>query len=161
VLLTRLQRASAAPAELERRLPLSLSAEQRTRLRGHCRSDCGQDLLLQLPRGTPLQPGERLLSADGRVLVEVLAAPEQLLRVSAAQPLALLQAAYHLGNRHVALELHPDHLLLPFDSVLLDLLRHRGLQVETVDAPFAPESGAYGGHDAHAHPHAHGHHHQH
>ncbi|MBM5797103.1 MAG: urease accessory protein UreE [Cyanobacteria bacterium M_surface_7_m2_040] len=131
---------------------MSLSAEQRTSLRGHRCSTCGQDLLLQLPRGTPLQPGERLLSADAQVLVEVLAAPEPLLRVSSGDPLALLQAAYHLGNRHVALEIHQDHLLLPFDSVLLDLLRHRGLQVETFAAPFAPEAGAYGAGD-------HGHHH--
>lgn len=134
-------------------MQLSLAADERTSLRGLRRSTCGQDLLLQLPRGTPLQPGERLLSDDQRVLVEVLAAPEQLLQVRAPDPLSLLQAAYHLGNRHVALELHPDYLLLQHDSVLLDLLRRRGLLVETTEAPFSPESGAYG--DGHGHHHHH------
>ncbi len=143
------------PASVQRHLWLSLNADQRTSLRGHRRSDCGQDLLLQLPRGNPLQPGEWLLCADRRQAVQVRAACETLLRVTATTPLALMQAAYHLGNRHVALELHSDHLLLQDDSVLLALLRQRGLQVEPIEAPFQPEAGAYGG--GHGH-HTHGHH---
>jgi urease accessory protein len=139
-----------------RRLELSLSAEQRTSLRGHRLSACGQDLVLQLPRDGALQPGDWLLSDDGFVAVQVVAAPEQLLRVSAPDPLALLQAAYHLGNRHVALELHGDHLLLQQDPVLQDLLQHRGLAVQRIAAPFLPESGAYA--STHGDP-AHGHHH--
>jgi urease accessory protein len=70
--------------------------------------------------------------------------------------LALLQAAYHLGNRHVAMELHADQLLLLQDSVLEDLLRQRGLSVERLQAPFQPEAGAYAGASA-----GHGHHHHH
>ena len=136
----------ALPPGVQRQLQLSLDAEQRTSLRGHRSSDCGQDLVLQLPRGQALRPGERLLDEQQRLAVTVVAAPESLLRVSGPDSLALLQAAYHLGNRHVALELHRDHLLLQHDSVLLDLLRHRGLQVEAVVAPFDPEAGAYGHH---------------
>ncbi len=143
------------PASAQRRLQLLLSAEQRTSMRGHRLSSCGLDLLLQLPRGDALQPGEWLLSADAAVAVQVIAAPEQLLRVSAPAPLALLQAAYHLGNRHVALELHADHLLLQHDSVLRDLLLHRGLQVGEVEAPFRPEAGAYAISEAHGHHHHH------
>lgn len=142
------------PPSIQRRLRLSLSAEQRTSLRGHRRSCCGVDLVLQLPRGDALQPGDWLLSDDGVVAVEVAAAPEQLLRVSSSDRLALLQAAYHLGNRHVALELHDDHLLLQHDSVLRDLLLHRGLTLSEVEAPFQPEAGAYalaGGHGHHHH----------
>jgi urease accessory protein len=62
-----------------------------------------------------------------------------------------LEAAYHLGNRHVALEIHPGELRLLEDPVLAHLLEHRGLQVTPLQAPFQPESGAYG----HAHSHVH------
>jgi urease accessory protein len=143
-------------------LRLSLSAEERSRLRGHRTSRCGRDLLLQLERGEPLLPGEWLLggAADPPVLVE--AAPEALLQVSADELLPLLQAAYHLGNRHVALEIRPSQLRLQADPVLADLLERRGLAVQSLEAPFLPEPGAYaGGHEPHqAHPlsgHPHGH----
>ena len=138
-------------------LRLALRADERTRLRGHRRSACGRDLLLQLPRGAALEPGDRLApEADGpQVVVE--AAREPLLVVRAADPLALLQAAYHLGNRHVAMELHGDELRLGVDNVLEDLLRQRGLSVERIMGPFRPEPGAYerSGH-AHGHDHHHG-----
>jgi urease accessory protein len=139
-------------------LQLPLAADQRTSLRGHRRSACGVDLLLQLPRGAALRPGERLASADGRIQVRVEAAPEPVMQVRSADPLALLQAAYHLGNRHVAMELHADRLVLLQDSVLADLLRHRGLAVELAELPFQPEAGAYEGlaHHHHGH-HDHGH----
>lgn len=143
-------------------LALPLTAQERTSLRGRRQSTCGRDLLLQLPRGAALEPGELLAQAGSAAgpLVRVEAAPEPLLQVSSADPLALLQAAYHLGNRHVAMELHADRLLLLDDSVLADLLRRRGLQVERLQAPFCPEPGAYAepahGH-AHAHHHSHGH----
>ena len=159
LLVHRLSAATALPAGVCQRLGLSLDAEQRTSLRGHRRSDCGRDLLLQLPRDGALQPGDWLLSDDAAIAVQVIAAPEPLLRVSAASPLELLQAAYHLGNRHVALELHGDHLLLPRDPVLHDLLLHRGLTVAALEAPFVPEAGAYGAAHAHAHAHDHQHHH--
>jgi len=153
VLVDRLRAPLTPPGSALRRLRLSLSAEQRTSLRGHRRSCCGTDLVLQLPRGDALQPGDWLLSDDAAVAVEVVAASEPLLRVSGADPLALLQAAYHLGNRHVALELHDDHLLLQADSVLQDLLQHRGLQVQALEAPFLPEAGAYAAMGGHGHHH--------
>lgn len=132
-------------------LRLALTARERTSLRGRRRSACGRELLLQLPRGSALEPGEWLAGSTGeRVRVE--AAPEPLLRVRSADPLALLQAAYHLGNRHVELEIRPDELRLPQDSVLADLLRQRGLEIESLQAPFRPEAGAYGG-GSHHHPH--------
>ena len=153
-----LVRRLAEPASPMPALQLPLTADQRTSLRGHRRSACGRDLLLQLPRAEALQPGERLLSDDGAVQVLVVAAAEPLMCVRAANPLALLQAAYHLGNRHVAMELHADQLLLLQDSVLADLLRQRGLSVECFEAPFQPEAGAYAGFDhSHGHRHSHGH----
>jgi urease accessory protein len=153
------QPSNSGPLLLCRRLPVSapvagalrlaLGAEQRTGLRGLRHSSCGRALLLQLPRGAALVPGELLAPAEGEPLVQVEAAPEALLRVGANRPLALLQAAYHLGNRHVAMEIHADELRLLQDSVLAQLLEHRGLAVESMVAPFYPESGAYG--DSHRH----------
>jgi urease accessory protein len=134
-------------------LRLPLEADRRTSLRGHRRSACGRDLLLQLPRGAALQPGERLLSADGTLQVLVVAAPEAVLEVRADDPLALLQAAYHLGNRHVAMEIHTDRLVLLYDSVLEELLRQRGLRLARRLAPFEPEVGAYEGLAHHGHGH--------
>lgn len=136
-------------------LQLPLAADQRTSLRGHRRSACGRDLVLQLPRASALQPGEWLRSADGSVLVRVEAAAEPVMEVRSRDPLALLQAAYHLGNRHVAMELHVDRLLLLQDSVLADLLRQRGLQVSFHTLPFQPEAGAYAGSESHHSPHHH------
>jgi urease accessory protein len=150
--------AAALPVQPLEALVLALSADQRISLRGHRRSVCGRDLLLQLPRGEALRPGELLLSADGRVQVQVQAALEPVMRVRSGDRLALLQAAYHLGNRHVAMELHADQLVLLQDSVLADLLRQRGLSVECCEAPFQPEAGAYAGMGpGHTHAHSHSH----
>lgn len=155
------QATNPTPLLLCRRLPVSepvagalrlaLGAEERTGLRGLRHSSCGRALLLQLPRGEALVPGELLAPAEGEQLVQVEAAPEALLRVRDQRPLALLQAAYHLGNRHVAMEIHTDELRLLRDSVLAQMLEHRGLAVEAMVAPFYPEGGAYG----HSHSHSH------
>jgi len=148
--LTLSRRSSAPPPGApEPPLRLLLSADERTRLRGHRRSACGRDLLLQLDRGAPLVPGEWLSGAAGEPPVRVEAAPESVLLVRSADPLALLQAAYHLGNRHVALEVRSAELRLLEDPVLADLLARRGLELERCQAPFLPEAGAYaagGGH---------------
>jgi len=116
--------------------------------------------LLQLPRGEPLQPGEWLGGDDGPALVQVEAATESLLLVRAAEPLELLRAAYHLGNRHVALQVTAAELRLLDDPVLADLLRQRGLHLEQRQAPFLPEGGAYAA-EGPSHSHAHGHTHDH
>ena len=127
-------------------MELPLSADQRTVLRGRRRTACGREVLLQLPRERALMPGDRLTDSDKQVHVLVTAAAEELLRVEAATSLALLEAAYHLGNRHVALELHEDELLLLNDSVLVTMLNGRGLKVTRCCRPFMPEGGAYIGH---------------
>lgn len=124
-------------------IELPLSADQRTVLRGRRRTACGRDVLLQLPRDRALSPGDRLTDSQRKVHVLVTAAAEELLRVEAATPLALLEAAYHLGNRHVALELHEHELLLLDDSVLTAMLNGRGLKLTRCCGPFRPEGGAY------------------
>ena len=136
---------------------ISLSAEARSRVRGRRTTDQGLEVVLQLPRTGPLQPGEWLSCEQGRLVVEVLAAPEDLLAVEASTPLALLQAAYHLGNRHLPMEIQPRRLLIPADGVLRQMLADRGLRVVPLRQVFDPEPGAYTatahhGHGTEGHP---------
>jgi urease accessory protein len=126
-------------------LTLGLTAEERTRSRHRFTTAEGEIVHLQLPRGTVLQDGDLLRSEpDGRV-VRVMAQPEPVLTATAESSLALLQAAYHLGNRHVPLEITASYLRLSPDPVLKALLEHRGLQVLEEIQPFEPETGAYAG----------------
>lgn len=125
-----------------------MAFEERTRARLVVRLDSGVEATLALPRPASLRHGDRLLASDGRV-VEVVAAPEALLHVEATDPALLARAAYHLGNRHVAVELRAGALRVARDAVLERLLRGLGLEPVPVDAPFEPEAGAYG--QAHAH----------
>ena len=109
-----------------------------------------------LPRGTVVRGGDVLVTEDGS-LVSVRAKPQPVLTVRAAHgsPLALLRAAYHLGNRHVALEVHADRLQLEPDPVLADMLRQMHLEVVEQLALFEPEGSAYASvADAHEHDHA-------
>jgi urease accessory protein len=133
----------AAHSDLTAHLTLELTAEERTRSRHRFETTDGQVVFLQLPRGTVLRDGDRLQSPDG-TLVQVTAKPEPVLTVQADQAIALLQAAYHLGNRHVPLEITATYLRLSPDPVLRDLLEHRGLQIVAEIQPFQPEMGAYG-----------------
>lgn len=133
------------PPDEPTQLILALTAEERTRSRHRFETDDGQPVFLQLPRGTVLQDRDVLRSEDG-ILVQVVAKPELVLTVTANFPLQLLQAAYHLGNRHVPLEITATYLRLTPDPVLQDLLKHRGLSVREEICPFQPESGAYGNH---------------
>ncbi len=110
-----------------------------------------------LPRGTVLRGGDALVAEDGS-LIRVVAAPQPVLRITHCtqhgSSFDLMRAAYHLGNRHVPIELKPDHLKIEPDHVLADMLRAMHLIVHSVDEAFEPENGAYatGGHaGGHAH----------
>ncbi|WP_448533435.1 urease accessory protein UreE [Parathermosynechococcus lividus] len=144
-MLTLTQRCSQ-PLAAARCLHLALTAEERCRSRLYCQSEEGQALYLKLSRGTILRPGEFVATDDGTVVAKILAKPEPTLRVKGADALSLLQAAYHLGNRHVPLEIHASHLRLAADPVLQTLLEQRGLTVTFEIAAFCPESGAYSSH---------------
>ncbi len=130
---------------------LHLSYEARSKCRLRCFTSSGEEVGLFLERGQPpLHHGECLLARDGRV-VRVCAKPERLLHVTCASPLELTRAAYHLGNRHVALQLGDGWLRLPEDHVLEAMLKQLGARVERIEAPYQPEHGAYGGGHHHSH----------
>jgi urease accessory protein len=142
-MLTFTQRLSAN-ADTPVSLILSLTAEERTRTRHRFETPDGQVLYLRLPRGTVLKDGDLLQSEEGDVVVRVVAKPEPVLTVTSQTSVALLRASYHLGNRHVPLEVAPSYLRLSPDPVLRTMLEHLGVQVKEEVAPFQPESGAYG-----------------
>lgn len=152
--------AGLAPALLRRAAQVELDWDLRQKSRFDATDSNGRRLGVFLPRGSVLRGGDALVAEDG-TLLRVIAAPQPLMVVRAApggSPFDLLRAAYHLGNRHVALELQPDQLRLEPDHVLADMLRHMGLTVETTDGAFEPESGAYAaGGSAHGHSHGHAH----
>ncbi len=126
-----------------RSLILLLTANERKSLRGSRQTTSGQKVILQLPREGPLMDGEVLIGDDPSQQVLIQASREDLLVVRAHTTLELMQASYHLGNRHIDLELHNEKLFLLEDSVLGEMLKSRGLFIEKVQKPFFPELGAY------------------
>lgn len=148
-------------------LVVEIPYDLRKRSRLRTKSRCGCEVGIQLPRGSALVDGQRLQAESGEV-VEIIASAETLSTVRSAVPLQLLKAAYHLGNRHVPLQVAETWLRYQHDHVLDDMVRGLGLVVTVETAPFQPESGAYdrlggGGNGAnhHHHDHHHDHHHQH
>jgi len=152
----------AAPV-LRRAACLTLDWDLRQKSRFECTDSQGRPVAVFLPRGQVLRGGDALLTQDG-TLLRVLAAPQAVLRISACprqgQPLDLVRAAYHLGNRHVPTELQAQWLQIEPDHVLAEMLTHMGLHLEALQASFEPEAGAYGhptrsAAGAHPHPHHH------
>lgn len=121
---------------------LALTAEERTRSRRYLELDDGTPIYLNLPRGTMLQQGDVLETEEGDRL-HIIAKSEPVVTVTGHHTLDLLRAAYHLGNRHVALEVTATYLRLSPDSVLEDMLHRMGLHIHPETAPFQPETGAY------------------
>jgi len=123
---------------------LALTAEERTRSHHYFETTEKQGIYLRLPRGTVLRHGDLLRSEDGQTLIRILAKPEPVLTVTTPIPLDLLRAAYHLGNRHVSLEVTETYLRFSPDPVLKAMLEQMGLHVVEETVPFQPEAGAYG-----------------
>jgi urease accessory protein len=173
-----------APALVRRASRVTLDWDTRQKSRFEATDSAGRQLAVFLPRGRIVRGGDVLVGEDGS-LIAVQALDQPIIVVTAApgsQPgsaaLALAKAAYHLGNRHVPLEVQRDRLVLEPDHVLAELLGRMGLAVATLQGPFEPEAGAYdaaaahahagGGHDhgrsdghGHRHDHAHDHDHDH
>ncbi len=136
----------ALPAQATLTLPFEL--RQKSRLR--TRLDSGEDVGVFLARGTVLRDGDRLRAFNG-LIVEVRAAPEPVSTARTDDPLLLARAAYHLGNRHVALQLGSGWLRYLHDHVLDGMVQKLGLSVVGEQASFEPEAGAYGGGHDHDH----------
>ena len=153
-----------AAALLKRAATVELDWDVRQKSRFDALDSAGRTLGVFLPRGTVVRGGDVLVADDGS-LVRVVAAPQAVLKithcVNHGTPYDLIRAAYHLGNRHVPIELKPDHLKIEPDHVLAEMLRAMHLIVHEVDEAFEPENGAYasGGHahGGHGHKHDHGH----
>jgi urease accessory protein len=149
-----------APVLLKRAARVTLDWDVRCKSRFDATDSLGRTLGVFLPRGTVVRGGDVLVAEDGS-LITVEAASQPVLRVTHCgehgAPFDLLRAAYHLGNRHVQLEVNPDYLKLEPDHVLADMLRQMHLIVQEVNEAFEPEAGAYGGGGAHEHKHDHAH----
>ena len=155
-----------APVMVKRAAALELDWDIRQKSRFEATDSAGRSIGVFLPRGTVLRGGDVLVTEDGS-LVRAIAAPQAVLKITHCTqhgtPYDLIRAAYHLGNRHVPIELKPDHLKIKPDHVLADMLRAMHLIVHAVDESFEPENGAYatGGH-GHSHgDHSPGHDHDH
>ena len=135
-------RRQAVPAEFDVVMTLPFAERQKSRLR--TQADNGEPVMLMLERGSILRDGDLLLAEDGRV-VRVAAAPEQVSCAHHDDAHVLLRAAYHLGNRHVPLQIDAHSLCFLRDAVLNDMLRGLGLAIEACVRPFEPEAGAYAG----------------
>lgn len=123
---------------------LALTAEERTRSRHRFETADAKVVFFHLPRGTVLHDGDILQEETYSSLIRITAKPELVLTAFAQTPLLLLRAAYHLGNRHVPVEITPTYLRLSSDSVLRTMLEQLGLEVKEEILPFQPELGAYG-----------------
>ena len=154
-----------APVLLKRATSITLDWDVRQKSRFECTDSAGRQVGVFLQRGQVVRGGDVLVGEDGSLL-KVQAAPQAVLRITHCTahgtPFDLTRAAYHLGNRHVPIELQPDHLKIEPDHVLADMLRAMHLIVHEVQDSFEPENGAYGEHGGghvhgHGESHAHGH----
>jgi urease accessory protein len=150
-----------APVLLKRASSVELDWDVRQKSRFDAADSLGRRIGVFLPRGTVARGGDVLVAEDGS-LIRVIAASQPVLVITHCSehgtPFDLLRAAYHLGNRHVPIELKPDHLKIEPDHVLAAMLRSMHLIVTAENSAFEPEGGAYGAQPAH--PHGHGHDHE-
>ena len=138
-----IQKRCSPQDEFDAELVLPFELRQRTRLR--TQTTAGEQTGLFLPRGSVLRDGDFLQAEDGRI-VKVTAKAEQVLQIGCADAVQLARIAYHLGNRHVALQIGSGWLRIANDYVLRQMAEGLGAVVVLTDAAFEPEAGAYGGH---------------
>jgi urease accessory protein len=154
------QGAGLAPVLLKRAISVELDWDVRQKSRFDAIDSSGRKLGIFLPRGTLVRGGDVLVAEDGS-LIKVVARAQQVLLITIEHghgtPFDLIRAAYHLGNRHVSIELKPDHLKIEPDHVLAEMLRAMHLIVTEVETAFEPEGGAYSAqahsHGSHSHTH--------
>ena len=165
-----MSRPKLAPVLLQRLATVELDWDTRQKSRFEAFDKQGQRLAVFLPRGSVVRGGDVLVAEDGsmrRVVAQAQTLMKAQICAQHGSPFDLMRGAYHLGNRHVPLELQADALKLEPDPVLAEMLGGLHLIVQTVHEPFEPEGGAYGrgalmGHwHGHGHGHGHGHEHAH
>ena len=124
-------------------LKLTLSSDERRLLRGKRLTDCDQEIILQLPRERILNDGDILLTNESNFYVEIIAKKENLIEVSSNSKIELIKTAYHLGNRHVELEIEEGILLTKSDYVIKNMLLNFKVDVKNTKKKFFPEKGAH------------------
>jgi urease accessory protein len=144
---------------------ITLDAHDRHRRRVVLTGEGGTTFLLDLPQATALRDGDGLVLDDG-AMMRIVGRPELLIEIAAANMHELARLAWHIGNRHIDVQIVGDRLRIRRDHVIEDMLRGLGARLSPIEAPFDPEHGAYDhhhhgrGHD-HSHGHDHGHAHVH
>lgn len=152
-----------APSGSRATLAICLPFDERKKSRLRTRTVCGEEIGLILPRGQVLRHGTLLRDEDDRI-IEIQAAPETVTTALSGDALVLTRAAYHLGNRHVPLQIGSGWLRYQHDHVLDDMVMGLGLIIKVEQQPFEPEDGAYAGQghgQSHGHSHSHEHEHEH
>ena len=139
-----------APATASASLTLPFEKRQKSRLRIFL--DDNQEVALVLERGSVLRHGD-FLRADNGLIVEVRAADEEVAVISTKDSFLFARACYHLGNRHIPLQIGKGWLRIQRDHVLEEMVQSLGLAVKHELSPFEPEAGAYSGHASHSHSH--------
>ena len=124
-------------------LKLTLSSDERRILRGKRLTDCDPEIILQLPREGKLNDGDILLTNESNFYVEIIAKTENLLEISSNSKIELIKTAYHLGNRHVEVEIKEDILLTKSDYVINNMLLNFKVDVKNTKKKFFPERGAH------------------
>lgn len=147
-----------SPGKLTASLTLPIDVRVKSRIKVTLND--GREAGLLLPRGLLLRGGDVLSNEDGSEFVQIIAADEGVSVVHCDDPFTLAKACYHLGNRHVPLQIMPGELRYHHDHVLDDMLRQFGLEVTFAHLPFEPEAGAYAS-ESHGHSHGHSHSHEH
>jgi len=138
-------------SHIETKLSLTLPFELRQKARLRTQLDDGQEAGLFLERGHVLRGGDQLKAETGEI-VTIISANENVSTVTSNDPYLLMRASYHLGNRHVPLEIKPAYLRYQYDHVLNEMIEHLQLTIKQESAPFEPEPGAYS-HNHHSHTH--------
>ena len=141
---------TATPADT-----IVLDFDERHRRRIAMKATRGLEFLLDLPEAIMLRGGDALVLEDGR-LVEVVAAPEPLAEIRVAEPRDLARLAWHLGNRHLPVQILANRVRIRRDDVIEDMARGLGARVARIEAPFDPEGGAYAGPEVAEQGHVHG-----
>ena len=124
-------------------LKLSLSSDERRILRGKRLTDCDQEIILQLPRKGKLNDGDILSTNQHKFYVEIIAKKENLIEIRSDSKIELIKTAYHLGNRHVEIEIYEDILLTKSDYIIEDMLHNFNVHLAKSKKKFFPEKGAH------------------